>query len=160
MPTQICGHHRDLQPTGNLCAAFTASDSELTTSDDLTIDVFPSNLPPVVNAGADQFITVNFSGKIVACHDDWTLSDYAFNNATRQFALNLADYFTGGKPGKFLVYSLSTALSHPLTGTNLAATMMAAGHSWTVSRSVDFRCPISCNTMRSIWRAMRRTIWS
>ena len=43
----------DIRPAGS-----TASDSGLTTADDVTVTVLPVNQPPVVKAGADQ--TVNF----------------------------------------------------------------------------------------------------
>jgi RHS repeat-associated protein len=43
---------------GTYVLRLTANDSELTTSDDVTITVDPANLAPVVNAGADQTITL------------------------------------------------------------------------------------------------------
>ena len=74
------------------------------------------------------------AGKIVPSNDEWPLSDAGFQLApdAGRFALNLADFFTGGRPGNFLVYSSNWGL----TGTRLAATMRAAGHTWTVKSPV------------------------
>jgi RHS repeat-associated protein len=43
---------------GTYILRLTANDSELTSSDELTVTVEPANLAPVVNAGADQTITL------------------------------------------------------------------------------------------------------
>jgi hypothetical protein len=70
------------------------------------------------------------TGRIIVAHDEWPLSDWGFHYApsARQFALNVASYFTGGRHGRFLVYSPSWGL----TGDRLAATMREAGHEWTI----------------------------
>lgn len=70
------------------------------------------------------------TGRIVVMNDEWPLSNTGFSNAgsTKQLALNVANWFTGGVPGNFLVRSTNFGL----TGSSLAATMTAAGHSWTV----------------------------
>jgi len=71
------------------------------------------------------------AGKVLVSNDEWPLSDYGYQRApdAARFALNVADFFTGGgRPGRFLVYSTN----HGLTGTRLAATMTGAGHSWTI----------------------------
>ena len=70
------------------------------------------------------------AGRIVVAHDEWVLSDAGFDSApsTQQFALNIASFFTGGQPGRFLVYSPNSGL----TGERLAATMREAGHQWTI----------------------------
>ncbi len=75
-------------------------------------------------------------GKVVANHDEWTLSDRGFTDApdAAQFARNLASYFTDGGAGNFLVYSTNFGL----TGTSLATTMQDAGHTWTVDATQDF----------------------
>ncbi|UCF19958.1 MAG: hypothetical protein JSU87_00670 [Gemmatimonadota bacterium] len=75
-------------------------------------------------------------GKIVVNHDEWTLSDAGIANApdAAQFARNLANYFTGGSAGNFLVYSTNFGL----TGTTLATAMQDAGHTWTVDATQDF----------------------
>ena len=74
------------------------------------------------------------AGKILASNDEWPLSDYGFQQSADagRFGLNVADFFTGGRPGHFLVYSSNWGL----TGSRLAATMRAAGHTWTVKSPV------------------------
>jgi hypothetical protein len=75
------------------------------------------------------------AGKVVAASDEWPLSDYGYQMApdAERFALNLADFFTGGgRPGRFLVYSTNQGL----TGDRLAATMRAAGHTWIVKSPI------------------------
>lgn len=69
-------------------------------------------------------------GKVVVIHDEWPLSDPGFlaTPSARQFALNIARFFTGTRRGNFLVYSPNFGL----TGQALASTMRNAGHSWTV----------------------------
>ena len=78
-------------------------------------------------------------GKIVASGDEWTLSDPGFSKApdAGTYALNVANWFTGGSPGNFLAF----ARNFCLTGSQLAATMTGAGHSWTVDSNVDFTLP-------------------
>ncbi len=79
------------------------------------------------------------AGKIVVNHDDWTLSNTGFTtgggiNDPGVFAVNVANYFTGGQPGAFLAYSSSFGLTQSM----LAAAMTGAGHSWTVSMAQPF----------------------
>jgi hypothetical protein len=82
--------------------------------------------------GALLFATpsAHATGKIVVAHDEWALSDWGFYYApsAQRFALNIAGFFTGGQPGRFLVYSSNWGL----TGERLASTMRGAGHEWTV----------------------------
>jgi hypothetical protein len=83
----------------------------------------------VASAAAGQ------GGRIVAVNDEWILSDERFQNpewgpSAAAFAQNVADYFTGGHPGRFLVYSGNFGV----TGDRLAAKMREVGHEWTVSR--------------------------
>ena len=47
----------------------TASDSELTSSDELTVTVEPRNLAPVVNAGADQTVTLPATASLSGTRD-------------------------------------------------------------------------------------------
>lgn len=78
-----------------------------------------------------------YPGKIFVAHDEWPLSDYGYELSragARQLTLNLARWFTGGRPGRFLVYSSF----HALIGHEMAATMTAAGHSWTIDASAPF----------------------
>jgi hypothetical protein len=81
---------------------------------------------------------VGFSGKIVVNHDEWTWGDdwgpyrpWATTDAA-QFARNVASWFTGGRSGDFLVYSVPFGSTTGLVGSQLADTMTAAGHTWTV----------------------------
>ena len=75
-------------------------------------------------------------GKIFVSHDEWLLGDQGISVApdARQLALNVAAWFTGGRPGRFLVYSSNFGLTEPM----LASSMTAAGHTWTVSMQVPF----------------------
>jgi hypothetical protein len=75
-------------------------------------------------------------GRIVVAFDDWTLSNQGFSLApsTPTFALNVANWFTGGAPGNFLVRSANFGL----TQTALKQTMTGAGHTWTVSTAGTF----------------------
>ena len=78
-------------------------------------------------------------GKIVVDNDEWTLSDAGFANAsdTGTYALNVADWFTGGGAGNFLAYSSNFGSD----GGALATTMTRAGYGWTISTSVTFDLP-------------------
>src|SRR5215207_5652355 len=74
------------------------------------------------------------AGRIVVSHDDWVLQDDGFHEPADpgRFALNVADWFTGGRPGKFLASSAVPSLE----GSTLANVMASAGHNWLVSSSV------------------------
>lgn len=134
---------------GTYVVRLTASDTELSSNDDVSITVNPSpaiNQPPTVNAGPDQDVNLlgatsskSSKGNIVVNHDEWTISDVGFASApdATQFAQNLASLFTGGRPGKFLAYSSSFSV----TDGQLVSTMTGAGHTWTTSTSVDFSLP-------------------
>jgi choice-of-anchor A domain-containing protein len=76
------------------------------------------------------------AGRIVVNHDEWTLSNSGFaqNGNAAAFARNVAQWFTGGRPGRFLAYSTNFGL----TESTLASVMRAAGHTWTVSTSAPF----------------------
>jgi hypothetical protein len=75
-------------------------------------------------------------GKIVVNHDEWTFTDdpgfSVLPDDTSAFAQNVASWFMGEDSGNFLVYSADWGL----TGTELANTMIAAGHTWTISTTV------------------------
>ena len=82
-------------------------------------------------------VVTPWPGKIFVAHDEWAISDYGYEESrpsARQLTLNLANWFTGGRPGRFLVYSAF----YGLIGHEIAATMTAAGHTWTVDMSVPF----------------------
>ena len=75
-------------------------------------------------------------GKVFANHDEWPFRSlgFALTPGAGTFAMNVANWFTGGTPGNFLAYSGDAAL----VGPELSATMIAAGHTWTVSTAVEF----------------------
>lgn len=76
------------------------------------------------------------AGHIIAANDDWVFSDLGFQLSPDCgiFAQNIANWFTAGQTGAFLVYSDHFGL----TGTSLADSMTSAGHSWTIDTSVPF----------------------
>ncbi|MBT9558514.1 MAG: DUF4360 domain-containing protein [Myxococcales bacterium] len=76
------------------------------------------------------------NSKIFVNNDEWTLTDHGFNVAagTPKYVENLANWFTGGGPGKFLAYSNNFGLN----GTRLKQTMAALGHTYTVSMVAPF----------------------
>jgi hypothetical protein len=96
---------------------------------------------PVTPAPADDIVVpavdTPWPGKIFVGHDEWALTDFGFQktpNDSRQLALNVAAWFTGGRPGRFLAYSTNRGVRENA----LAATMRNAGHAWTVGKSVPF----------------------
>lgn len=80
--------------------------------------------------------SVPLSGRIVVNHDEWTLSDVGFSQTgnAAAFARNIAQWFTGGRPGRFLAYSPNFGLQ----GSALATTLRNAGHTWTATINVPF----------------------
>jgi len=76
------------------------------------------------------------TGKVFVNGDEWTLTDKGFSAApdARIFAQNLASWFSGGKPGKFLVYSTNFGVTE---GSFLAA-LKAAGHTVTTNVNAPF----------------------
>jgi hypothetical protein len=95
--------------------------------------VAPAHADGIVVPGVDT----PWPGKIFVGHDEWALSDWAFEktpNDSAALARNVAAWFTGGRPGRFLVYSTNFGLRDQA----LAATMRGAGHSWTVRTDVPF----------------------
>ncbi len=90
-----------------------------------------------VLAGLGFSAPTSAQGRIFVAHDEWTLSDngFAANSAsTQQFVRNVADWFTGGQPGAFRVWSNDFGF----TGGQLGQVMTTAGHTWTVSTSGTF----------------------
>src|SRR5689334_1673705 len=83
------------------------------------------------------FVQSPYPGKIFVAHDEWALDDYGYGMSrasARQLTLNVAAWFTGGRPGRFLVYSSF----HSLVGHDMAAVMTAAGHRWTIDATAPF----------------------
>jgi hypothetical protein len=94
----------------------------------------PAPAPNVVHVPS---VDTPWPGKIFVAHDEWAISDYGYQMArasAQQLTLNIARFFTGGRPGRFLSYSNF----YGLIGFEIAATMTAAGHSWTVDTTVPF----------------------
>ena len=88
-------------------------------------------------------VSTPWPGKIFVSHDEWTLSDSGFKVApdSDRFARNLAAWFTGGRPGHFLVYSSSPGLR----GKSLERTIKSAGHSWTLA---NMKSPLRLQTLQ------------
>jgi len=78
-----------------------------------------------------------YPGKIFVAHDEWAIDDYGFQQtpaSATSLVKNVATWFTGGRSGRFLVYSNF----HGLTGQAIAGVMTSAGHRWTVDMTVPF----------------------
>lgn len=75
-------------------------------------------------------------GKIVVASDERTLSDGGFQRSpdAETFVKNVANWFTGGKSGKFHAYSNNVGLVE----NRLAEAMKHAGHQWTVNVNQKF----------------------
>jgi len=76
------------------------------------------------------------AGKIIVHHDEWPLSTTGFQQAPTmtQFARNVAAFFTGGTPGRFLVRTTNFGLNN----SNVSNAMTGAGHQWIVDGSTPF----------------------
>ena len=98
----------------------------------LTVNPGPVQGTSIVVPG----VQTPWPGKIFVSHDEWALSDSGFAAApdAAKLASNLAAWFSNGVPANFLVYSTNWSL----TGHQLAHTMTAAGHSWTVDTTSEF----------------------
>jgi hypothetical protein len=99
-------------------------------------------------------VSTPWPGKIFVSHDEWTLSDSGFRVApdADRFARNLAAWFTGGRPGHFLVYSTSPGLR----GKSLERTIKSAGHGWTLA---DMKSPLTLQKLQkydAVFLAERR----
>lgn len=81
------------------------------------------------------------AGKIVLANDEWTLSNSGFSstNDPAMFATNVANWFTGGGTGDFLVFSNNFGL----TGSNLSLAMTSAGNTWTVTTNASYLSSLS-----------------
>jgi hypothetical protein len=76
-----------------------------------------------------------YADKIVLANDEWQTSDFGFSQTpagSTQFALNVANFFTGGSAGDFLVVSGNFSL----TGSSFASTLTGAGHTLVNSSSI------------------------
>jgi probable HAF family extracellular repeat protein len=139
-----------LPVNGTYVFRLTVSDGVLSSFDDVAVTLTnapppPVNLPPVVNAGSNivarAACTNQVAGKIAVSHDEWLMSDSGFQYApegSRQLALNLAKYYTGGETGRFMVYSWCYGTQ--FLGAQFSNTLAQAGHSltnWTVSEEIE-----------------------
>jgi len=103
--------------------------------------------PAPASANSDSIlvpaVSTPWPGKIFVSHDEWALSDDGFRAApdAARFAQNVASWFTGNRPGHFVVYSSSFGL----TGKSLERAMKSAGHSWTVANT---RSPLTLQTLQ------------
>lgn len=76
-----------------------------------------------------------FAGKIVVNHDDWTMSNGQPNAG--QFAASIANWFSPGGPGNFLVYANNFGLNNA----TFTGALAGAGHSVSVNTGVTFDLP-------------------
>ncbi|HEX9061877.1 MAG TPA: hypothetical protein VF941_16990, partial [Clostridia bacterium] len=78
-------------------------------------------------------------GKIVVYHDEWAFTDKGFStdpSDTKQFALNLANWFKGKNGGKFITYSdNSGVISQQIFGKQFFDTLTGSGY--VVDKSTD-----------------------
>jgi hypothetical protein len=76
------------------------------------------------------------AGRIIVHHDEWPLSNTGFQQAPTmtQYARNVAAFFTGGAPGRFLVRTTNFGLNN----TDVSSAMTGAGHQWIVDGSTPF----------------------
>lgn len=76
------------------------------------------------------------AGRIIVHHDEWPLSTTGFDLAPTmtQYARNVAAFFTGGGPGRFLVYTTNFGLNN----TAVSNAMTGAGHQWIVDPAAPF----------------------
>lgn len=127
---------------------FTASDGTATSAPATITLAGPVNQPPMANAGPDAVAGYGAAGNqkpfsnILINHDEWTLTDQGFANSSyaAQFARNIADWFTGGRPGRFLAYTKTEPghVEFAYTGAQLRAAMESAGHTWETSSTIEF----------------------
>ncbi|MCU0548662.1 MAG: choice-of-anchor C family protein [Leptolyngbya sp. Prado105] len=106
----------------------------------LAVTAAPPNRPPLITSTpvVDAQLRRVQAGRIIVANDEWTLSDSGFGSApddTKRFVENVANYFTGGKSGRFLGYSNNFGI----TGLPLAQAFQAAGHQLITTTVIDFK---------------------
>ncbi|WP_324725975.1 Ig-like domain-containing protein [Actomonas aquatica] len=135
--------------SGSDSFAFLANDGVLDSDPGVvTIMVAAPNQPPTVDAGLDATAAVGTSteispyGNIILNHDEWTLTEegFAASPYAGLFAQNMAHWFTGGRPGRFLAYTdtVPGSVDFAYTGDSLKAALEADGHEWVVSSEIPF----------------------
>ncbi|MBY0111387.1 MAG: hypothetical protein K2Y21_01095 [Phycisphaerales bacterium] len=87
-------------------------------------------------AGLLALAPLAHAGKIIVHHDEWPLSTTGFQQAPTmtQYARNVAAFFTGGGPGRFLVLTNNFGLDNA----SVSAAMTGAGHQWIVNSAAPF----------------------
>ncbi|GAB5562177.1 MAG: hypothetical protein SynsKO_38240 [Synoicihabitans sp.] len=104
----------------------------------------PLNSAPLVDAGDDASLVIKFGqrgvNQIVVNNDEWTFSDFGLDRApsASNFALNIADQFSGGENGSFLVYSDDFGLVEE----QLEQLMTSAGHSWEITTTLPLNLSV------------------
>lgn len=76
-----------------------------------------------------------FAGKLIVNNDEWTMSNGQPNAGA--FAANIANWFSPGGPGTFLVYSNNFGLDNA----TFTGALTGAGHSVTVNTAAPFTLP-------------------
>ena len=92
----------------------------------------------VVSAMTVSSANVAFADKIVLANDEWQTSNFGFSQSpagAANFVLNVANFFTGGGSGSFLVVSDNFSLDTD-NATSFAATLTGAGHTLVDSEDV------------------------
>jgi hypothetical protein len=78
------------------------------------------------------------AGRIVVHNDEWVFSNFGYSQAgngpTSTYAQNVANYFTGGVAGDFLVYSNNFGLNE----SDQVTAVTAGGHTITISTAMAF----------------------
>ncbi len=145
---------------GTYVLRLTASDGELAADDEVSITIYPANLPPVVNAGPDQTIAgpvATLSGSITddgrpsgVLTAEWTQvsgpADSAIGNrqsAVTTVSLSKAGTYVLRLTGGDGQFSVSDEVSIVLTGDQNQTPVVEAGP----DQSVDLMVP----TPRSFW---------
>lgn len=92
-------------------------------------------IPWVVGVAFAVLSVPAFAGKIVVNHDEWTMSDGQPNAGL--LAANIANWFSPGGPGAFLVYTTNFGLNNA----TFTGALTGSGHSVTVNTGVPFNLP-------------------
>ena len=140
-----CACNAGFYGTGTSCCADGDGDTVCDTQDNCAAVANTNQADQdgdTVGDACDNCVTVkngplgSGKSKIFVNADEWTLTDTGFQIApgAATYIKNLANWFTGGKPGKFLAYSTNFGLA----GNTLKQTMLGLGHQWTVSTGLPF----------------------
>ncbi len=88
------------------------------------------------STGLGACVPAMAAGRIVAAHDEWTLSNAGFSSPSDPgiFALNTVEFLTGARAANLLIYSANFGLTQSL----LKDTLTGAGHTVTISTATPF----------------------